>query len=314
MASVDLDEASARAWEKARGPVDVVRLLDSGEVPEKVLGELGFVARPRWLNWCASVRDSEEEFAAALSGTERRNLRLGHRFVLEHDLRVEVHAGLTAQFMDSFLDVYDKQIADMPRGKNFGRRSRDHLLDAAEEHVSVSLYEGGTMLAGSIWRERPALSVLQMRFSAASPSARSGRALRVLYARAMEYAREQGFVYASLGNDPALFGQVVQPGLFRFKSRLGFTPVPSELLDLPLAGEVADRFVSLRSLPDPSLLVTWGQRRGRLPSWPDAVLGGIHDLLVLTDDPHEDLLGRFRANSFRESRVVTLEELAHYRA
>ncbi|GHF35936.1 hypothetical protein GCM10018790_12400 [Kitasatospora xanthocidica] len=310
VASVDLDEAGARAWEGTGRPVDVVRLLDSADVPQEVLSRLGFVARPRWLNWCAPVAASEEEFAAGLSGAERRNIRLGRRFVAENGLRLEVRPSLTAEFTDDFLVVYDRQIADMPRGKNFARRHRDRLLAAADEHVSVGLWEGDSLLAGSIWWRRPALSVLQMRFSAASPGARSGRALRVLYAEAMAYAREHALTYVSLGNDPALFGHVVQPGLFTFKNRMGFTPVPSELLDPSLGGEFADRILSLRALPDPSLLVTWGGHRGRPPAWPDAVRGGVHDLLVLTEDPHEDLLGRFRGSGFREARMVTPKDLA----
>ncbi|MFJ9455874.1 hypothetical protein ACIRST_12415 [Kitasatospora sp. NPDC101447] len=304
VASVDLEEAEERAWERAGAAVDVVRLLDSEGVPDGVIARLGFIARPRWLNWCAPVLGSEEEFADGLSGTERRNIRLGRRFVQEYGLRLGVRPGLTADYMDDFLAVYDQQIADMPRGKNFARRHRDRLLAAADEHVNVSLWEGTTLLAGSIWWKRPGLSVLQMRFSAASPGARSGRALRALYAEAMAYARGQGLTYVSLGNDPALFGHVVQPGLFTFKSRMGFTPVPSELLDPSLAGEFADRILTLRSLPDPSLLVTWGGHRGHPPAWPDAVRGGIHDLLVLTDSPHDELLARFHGSGFRRSRTL----------
>jgi hypothetical protein len=101
----------------------------------------------------------------------------------------------------------------------------------------------------------------------------------------MEYAREAGLAYVSLGNDPALFGHVVQPGLFDFKTRMGFTPVPSEVLDPSLAGEFADRVLSLRSLADPSLFVTWGRYRGNPPTWPDAVRGGAQDLLIVSDDP-----------------------------
>lgn len=310
VALVDADEAEERAWERADAPVDVVRLVDSEAVGDEVLSRLGFVARPRWLNWSAPVAGSEAEFLARLSGTERRNVRLGRRFVEEQRLRLRVEPRLTEEFMDEFLVVYDRQIADMPRGKNFARRWRDRLLAAAEEHVSVGLGDATGLLAGSVWRVRPGPSVLQMRFSAALPGARSGRALRVLYAEAMEYAREAGLAYVSLGNDPALFGHVVQPGLFDFKTRMGFTPIPSEVLDPSLAGEFADRMLSLRSLADPSLLVTWGKYRGNPPTWPDALHGGGQDLVIVSDDPQEGLLGRFHTHAFREARVTTVRELA----
>ncbi|MET8730692.1 hypothetical protein ABZV81_26440 [Streptomyces parvus] len=310
IASVDLEEAQNRAWETAGTPIDVVRLLDSEKVSDEVLSAWGFVPRPRWLNWCTPVAGSDADFLGALSGTERRNVRLGRRFVEEQKLGLRVAPGLTEEFMDEFLDVYDRQVADMPRGKNFARRWRDRLLSAADQHVSIALRDGNEMLAGSVWHVRPERSVLQMRFSAASQGARSGRALRVLYAEAVAYARESGLAYASLGNDPSLFGQLVQPGLFNFKSRMGFTPVPSGLFDASLDGEFADRILRLGALPDPSLLVTWGQHRGTLPPWPDAVSGGFLDLLVLSRDPHDELLSRFHGAGIRQSRLVTVAETA----
>jgi hypothetical protein len=306
VATVDRDEAERHAWKAADVPVDIVRLADSEGLDEAILADLGFVARPRWINWCAPVRDSAAEFEAALPGTERRNIRLGRRFVRDEGLHVSVQAGLTPELMDEFLAVYDRQIEAMRRGKNFARRWRDRLLAAGHEHVSVCVYEGTGMIVGSLWWIRPGQSVLQMRFSAASVDARSGRVMRVAYMEALRFARESGLAFASLGNDPSLFGHVVQPGLFTFKSRFGFAPVPSHVLDPKLGGEHADRFLSLRSLSDPALVVTWGRHRGRALSWPESAQAPGHDLLVLSAAPDKALTGRFRTDGFRETRSVTV--------
>ena len=251
VATVDRQDAEQQVWKDTDTPIDIVRLAGSDSLDEPTLVGLGFVARPRWINWCTPVRGSAPEFEAALAGSERRNIRLGRRFVADEGLRVEVRAGLTPQLVDEFLLLYDRQIESMPRGKNFARRWRDRLLAAGHEHVSVCAYAGTDMVVGSLWWIRTDQSVLQMRFSAASPDARLSRVMRVAYLDAFQFARERGLGFASLGNDPSLFGHVVQPGLLTFKSRLGFVPVPSGILDPRLAGEHADRFLTLRALSDP---------------------------------------------------------------
>ncbi|MER7485548.1 hypothetical protein ABTY20_06455 [Streptomyces sp. NPDC126497] len=306
IAQVDREEAEHQTWKKADAPIDIVRLTDSEDLDEATLCDLGFVARPKWLNWCAPTRASQQDFEAALSGTERRNIRLGRRTVQDEGMRIRIRKGLTEEYVDEFLTVYDRQIAGMRRGKNFARRWRDRLLAAAGEHVGVSVHQGTTMIVGSLWWARPEPSVLQMRFSAAAPDARSGRVMRAAYTEAFQYARDQGLTHVSLGNDPSLFGHVVQPGLFNFKSRFGFAPVPSQVLDPSLAGEFADRILRLDALSDPALVVTWGSHRGASPSWPDAARKPGHDLLVLSRAPGAASADRFRTDGFREVRSVSV--------
>ncbi|MEU6628796.1 hypothetical protein ABZ905_10945 [Streptomyces parvus] len=304
IASLDLAEAESQAWRSAGVAPDIARLSDSEKVDDAALAELGFVARPHWVNWCAPVRASEEEFTAGLSATERRNVRLGRRVIQDASMRVVVKEGLTEELMDEFLEVYDAQIAGMPTGRNFARERRDRLLEASAEHIGVSVYAGATMVAGSLWRIRTEPSVLQMRFSASSADARSGRVLRAVYAEALAFARGRGLAFASLGNDPSLFGHIVQPGLFNFKSRFGFTPVPSDVLDPHLGGEHADRFLSLRSLADPTLVLASGSHRGSTAQLPDALSAPGHDLLVLSADPSDGAVAGFRTAGLRSVSLL----------
>ncbi|MEU6275768.1 hypothetical protein ABZ871_25645 [Streptomyces populi] len=310
IAQVNREEAEREIWKGSDTPIDIVRLTDSENLDEATLSALGFVARPKWLNWCAPVATSQHVFEAALSGTERRNIRLGRRTVRDEGMRIHIQKGLTGQLVDEFLIVYDRQIAGMQRGKNFARRWRDRLLAAADEHIGVCVYQGSTMIVGSLWWARPEPSVLQMRFSAAAPDARTGRVMRAAYTEAFQYARDQGLSHVSLGNDPSLFGHVVQPGLFNFKTRFGFAPVPSQILDPSLAGEFADRILSLDALSDPALVITWGRHRETPPSWPDAAQQPGHDLLVLSRAPDQTPAAHFRTDGFREvhSVLVTADD------
>ncbi|AZK97695.1 MULTISPECIES: GNAT family N-acetyltransferase [Streptomyces] len=304
IAKVTRDDVEHDARAVAELSVDVVRLHDNEDPDPAVLDRLGFLTRPRWVNWLAPLGASEEEFTARVSGTERRNIRLGRRAVQEGGLRLSVRSGLTEEVFEEFLPVYDAQLAGMARGKDYARRFRTRLLDNGDEYMSVFVYDGRKAVVTSIWWIRPGASVLQMRFSAAAPSARASRVMRAAYAEAFRFAREHGLSYASLGNDPSLFGHVVQPGLFNFKSRLGFSAVPSAMLDPHLGGVTTDRFVSLRALSDPSLVVTVDPTATALPTWPDAAPS--LDLVLLSRSPC-DAAGTFRTEGFRSSRTMVIQ-------
>ncbi|WP_052397100.1 GNAT family N-acetyltransferase [Streptomyces sp. NRRL F-5123] len=266
---VGADEVEELLARPALPALDVIRIADGDGRPGAVeLPPPGFVARPAWVNWVARAGAGEEEWLAGLSGGERRRVRVARRFAEREGLDVRVREGLDPEFLDAFLSVYDAQIAAMPRGRNFARRHADRLLAARGELLTVAAYAGPDLVAGSIWWVRPRESVLQMRFSAATAASRAGGSLRVVYAAAFQAARERELAYLSLGNDPSLFGHVVQVGLYAFKSRLGFVPVPSGALDPHLHYEFVDAFVSLRSLENPSLVLPWGPYRGRPLPWP----------------------------------------------
>ncbi|MEU6671560.1 hypothetical protein [Streptomyces sp. NPDC046727] len=292
------------AEERRPGPAaDVQRITDPENLTDELRARLAPLIRPRWLNWVAQAGDSDEDFLRRLGPGERRNVRLGRRFVREEGLRTDVRAGLSEALVDDFLVLYDAQIAAMPRGVDFARRWRDRMLAADADHVGAWVFDGPRLVAGSIWRVRREEGMLQLRFSAVAPRLRAGRVLRALYTEAFRYARGRGLPYLSLGNDPSLFGHVVQPGLFTFKARFGFTPVPAGVLDPRLGGDHADRFLSLRALSRPALVVT--RRPGPLPAWPAALAAPACDLVLLTADPAADP-DEFRTPALRVGRTVVV--------
>lgn len=284
IALVERDEIDGRPLPPPPGApeIDVLRLVDSEKLDEATLDRLGFVARPEWINWVAPVGGSQAEFLAGLSRAGRSNVVASQRALDGAGLRVEVCDGLGEAFFEEFLGLYDAQVARMPRGRNFARRWKDRLLEARSEMVTVAAYSATGMAAGAIWWVRAPESMLQLRFSAVSEDRRVATTVRALYLHALQAARQRGLRHASLGNDPALFGHVVQPGLYTFKARFGFTPIPSVPVDPRLWGEFADRFLTLRRLADPSLVVTWGPHRGETLTWPAAAVTTRLGLAVLS--------------------------------
>lgn len=307
LAVASSEEIKGQEWLDLYRSVDIVRLREGDHLGEEERSRHGFITRPQWVNWWCRLADSEADFVADLTATERRNIRLGRKAIRDDSLRIEVRECLTERTLDQFLTVYDEQVSGMPRGKNYAARFRDEMLSNSTEYVTVCTYSGTSMEVGSIWWMRPHESVLQMRFSAARPDARSGRVMRTVYLDALQYARENGYEYGSLGNDPSLFGHIVQPGLFNFKSRLGFTPVPAGTLAPQLAGVFTEKVMSLRSLSDPSLVTSLSEEGASQAPWPQAIENKKLDLIVLTGGSNDESSSRsFRADGFNRKHVLTV--------
>jgi hypothetical protein len=82
---------------------------------------------------------------------------------------------------------------------------------------------------------------------------------------------------------------MAKPGLFSFKSRLGFTPVPSRLFGSIEDPDEATMVLRLDALTEPSVLVCY-----QAPDNGEITLGTRLRLEVLTNDPDVDV-APFRA-------------------
>ncbi|MFD8236340.1 GNAT family N-acetyltransferase [Streptomyces sp. NPDC059696] len=257
IAWVDAADARDGAW---RGllphhDLDIVRVDEPAPEDRAALAEAGFIVKPALVNWVADLTGSDEEFTARLPASERRNLRLGRRCLNDAGLSLSIRDGLDEERLDAFLTVYDAQVERMRNGVNYARRHRDRLLAQHHEQMTAFAYDGERMVAGCILWLRPSQGLLQLRFAAATAPARRARVLHGIYAAVFRTARELGLPTMSLGNDTSAFGHIAQPGLFRFKCRLGFAPVPAGQIDEKMGGDEADLFVDLRRFSDPSLVL-----------------------------------------------------------
>jgi hypothetical protein len=252
--------AAAGPW---RGPdVDLLRVIDPHPRDQARLTAAGFIVKPSWVNWVAPLRDSEAEFLGALSSNERRKMRRGLELAASAGLHVEIRSELEEGPLEEFLSVYEKQVAGMRNGVNLARGEQRSLLDQSGSHIGVFAYEGSRMVGGCVCRLRAEDSLLQLRYVATADVDKRGALTRALYMAAFRAGRDMGCTRMSLGNDTSLYGHITSPGLYEFKKRLGFTPLPSQTVDPGLGGDDADRFVSSRALTDPSLLLAYDDGYG----------------------------------------------------
>ncbi|AZM56971.1 GNAT family N-acetyltransferase [Streptomyces sp. WAC 01529] len=239
-----------------RGPaVDLLRVVDPHPDDRTALTAAGFAVKPSWVNWVAPLRDSEAAFLGALGANERRKVRRGLDLAASSGLSVRVRPELEEGPLEEFLGVYEAQVAGMRNGLNLARAEQRTLLERSGSHIGVYAYEGGRMVGGCICWVRAEDSLLQLRYVATAAVDQRGALTRAVYMAAFQAGRELGCARMSLGNDTSLYGHVTSPGLYGFKKRLGFTPLPSGTVDPGAGGDEADRFVSLRALTDPSLLL-----------------------------------------------------------
>lgn len=263
VAEISTDEALHGGGDWGGLDIDLLRVCRPRPQDQALLVEAGFVVKPSWVNWVAPLRDSEADYLGALTKKQQRNVRWGLDFVASAGLRTRFHHPLEEKPLEEFLRIYEEQVATMRNGLNLARGEQRSFLDEADSHLGVFAYDGSRMVGGCVGWLRPDASLFQLRYMAAAPDSRRGALTRALYMAAFRAGRELGCTRMSLGNDPSLYGHVTAPGLYQFKKRLGFTPLPSQTVDPGVGTDEADRFVSLRALTHPSLLLAYDEDYAR---------------------------------------------------
>ncbi|HEY8474859.1 MAG TPA: GNAT family N-acetyltransferase [Natronosporangium sp.] len=253
---VDVAEALTEQWRDHANRLDVVRVMKPSRDDWPALAALGFVPKPDFVSWTAETQPTEQEFLARLTKAERGNIRTALRQLRSHDLTIAVEAPVTEPTLDTFLAIYQANLARHRNRILVAVAQRDAILADPEHYYGVFVYRDATLVAGSLCFMVPAEQAVRIRFSAVDPAWRAADLTRAMYLHALRVARERSYPLVSLGGEPNLYGHIVQPGLFSFKARFGFSVVSSQ--EYPGHGaDEADLILSLRRLNDPSLILAY---------------------------------------------------------
>ncbi|MET9449794.1 GNAT family N-acetyltransferase [Streptomyces cinerochromogenes] len=302
VAVVSVQEALGTDWETWRGRVAVVRVGNPPEADRPALRKAGFLPKPSWLTWIADTRATEEEFLRGLHRKERQSVQAARRHAAASDLRVEV-LPLTEPLLEEFLGLYERQMARMRQALPVAVQQRDQLREASADLYAVCARQAGTLVGACLSQRLPEADLVRLRFSAVDERSRSHSLARVLYMAAIGHARELGFGQVSLGNDPNLYGHVVEAGLFAFKTRLGFRPVPSQTVHPHRGDDSADLVLGGPLLADPALLLSYPETAdGDGPAAPLRM-----ELFTATDAPDAS---RYTGSYGGEVRVHALRPAA----
>ncbi|WP_405150417.1 GNAT family N-acetyltransferase [Sphaerisporangium sp. NBC_01403] len=258
IAVVSVDEALDGDWEAHRHEVDIVRVPNPPVERWPELVSAGFFPKPQVVVWRAATAGSEKEFLDGLPSKDRRNVFAARRRVVAGGLRFEV-LPVSPALLDAFLPLYESQVARMRHGWAVATEHRARILDSADQYFAVCVWDGDDLAGACLNLQSRDKDEVRARFSAVVPDHREAGLPRLLYLEVVEEARRRGFGWVSLGSDPNLYGHIVKPGLFGFKSRLGFVAVPSHFVDPGSGSDQADRIVGLSALTDPSFVLAYAE-------------------------------------------------------
>jgi GNAT superfamily N-acetyltransferase len=260
VAYIKQDELPSRPWLQTAEHIDVVRLSQPGpEVWSQLVAE-GFVRKPSLLSWVAELNSTETEFLAGLNKKARQNVRRS-RVRAEHTLDITVHDVLDAGLLDRFLELYGRRVEDMAYGIPIAVQQRERLLRGDEKYFAVLAEQDGELAGGCVVLECPDQGAIRIRFSAVTEEWRRESLARTLYFTAMNVAREKGYGWATLGDEPNLYGHLTKAGLFPFKVRLGFQCVPSQDFHDAEGTDEADLVLGLERLCEPALIIGYASDR-----------------------------------------------------
>ncbi|CAM5273121.1 hypothetical protein SMICM304S_11038 [Streptomyces microflavus] len=161
---------------------------------------------------------------------DRYDIRSAYRRAGEAGLLIRTET-LTPELLDQFIELYERQVAGMRHGWAVAVHQRADILDEADTYCAVTVRSGSTLVGACLDQDLPDRQEMRARFSAVTPGQRSDSLSRVLYWETIREARLRGRRWATLGRDVNLYGHLGNAGLFSFKSRLGFTAVPGQLVE-----------------------------------------------------------------------------------
>ncbi|MFF0292572.1 GNAT family N-acetyltransferase [Kitasatospora sp. NPDC004614] len=254
VALIDPDELDARPWTSSDRHIDVVRMLRPPADRIHALRAAGFVVKPEMLTWLAELGPDEDHFLARLEANPRRDILRARRRAAV--LREEVQDQVDADTLDRFLALYEQRVSQMQFGVPYAKRHREAVLHGPQKYFGVFAFEGEELVGGCLVAECPDVSAIRVRFSAVTEYWRREASLsRALYFTAMRTARAKGLRYATLGDEPNLYGHLTQVGLFAFKVKMGFRAVPSQDFGDPTGCDEADLVLNFSALNDPGLIL-----------------------------------------------------------
>ncbi|MFD3412309.1 GNAT family N-acetyltransferase [Streptomyces cyaneofuscatus] len=274
MALVDVDQAMSGEWRDHEHQVDVVRVQNPPHHAWPGLREAGFHPKPQVIMWRAEVLESEDAYLAALSGKDRYDIRSAYRRATEAGLLIRTET-LTPELLDQFIELYERQVAVMRHGWAVAVHQRADILGEADSYCAVTVRSGSTLVGACLDQDLPDRQEMRARFSAVTPGQRSDSLSRVLYWETMREARLRGRRWATLGRDVNLYGHLGNAGLFSFKSRLGFTALPGQLVEPGTGSHQADRVVGFAALSDPALLLSYAAVDGEEAAVSAPLLGNL---------------------------------------
>lgn len=262
VAMVDTAELADRPWLSAAAAIDVVRMVEPPEHAWQELAALGFIRKPDFVCWRTELGPGEPEYLARLDKKSRYNIRRA-RDRAESELRIEVHDAIDPDTLDTFLALYRSRIEEMAYGVPIACMQRDRLLDGPEKYFAVIATDGGELAGGCVVKECPEEDTIRIRFSAVTERWRDASLARTLYFEAMRAARDRGYRYATLGDEPNLYGHLTKAGLFGFKMKMGFECLPSQDFHDESGRDLADLVLSLRNLHGTCLILGYVPDGGR---------------------------------------------------
>ncbi|MER7419923.1 GNAT family N-acetyltransferase [Micromonospora peucetia] len=254
IAEADAYEALAAHRSGDLPPVALIRVSEPPRDTWADLAHAGFIRKPIWLSWRAPTPRSVDDYAARLARKARQDLRRAIDRAASADVHIEVHQTLSADQLDPFLTLYENRVNGMAFGLSLAGPMRAGMIDNPTT-FGVFAYQKGELVGGCLCREFPQDNSVWLLFSAVEARWREHSLARVIYLHAFEETRRRGYPEVTMGNDPNLYGQVAKPGLFLFKTRLGFEPVPAKPIGRAPAGDCADLLLSIEALTAPVVML-----------------------------------------------------------
>jgi len=179
----------------------------------------GYFYKPYKITYQLKVPESEEQYLSMLKRNKRKRILKAKRDC-EH-IQIERQEQLKKEYFDEWYDIYEINIESKEKGRVFA----DRQWYDRNGHKMGGIFAMDKGIVGGILFTKKKDGLVSISFSSTKKDYLKLGLNDLLNEQMIMFAKELGFETIERGMDKNLYGHHLSPGLFVFKTSLGFRPV-----------------------------------------------------------------------------------------
>jgi len=201
---------------------DVTLIFNPDKDTVKDYLKKGYFYKPYKITYQLKVPESEDDYLSSLKRNKRKRILKAKRDC-EH-ISIEKQEKLKKESFDEWYDIYETNIESKEKGRVFADRE---WFDR-NGHKMGGIFAFDKKIVGGILFTKKKDGLVSISFSSTKKEYLKLGLNDLLNEKMVMFASKLGFSTIERGMDKNLYGHHLSPGLFVFKTSLGFRPVPKK--------------------------------------------------------------------------------------
>jgi len=228
---------------------DIVYIFEPKDIAK--YKKQGYFHKPYKITYELSIPESKDEFLYSIKRNKRKRILKAIRECQEKGIKIIKQKELKKETFNEWYNIYESNIESKEKGRVFADRE---WFDRNGHKMCGVIAKKGDMIIGGVLLTKKT-DRMSISFSSSIKEYLHLGLNDILNLEAIFLAKELDFDLMERGMDMNLYGHHLSPGLFVFKTALGFKPVPKES-----KGDVLMKIINFDKFGDHIFFIDYGKQ------------------------------------------------------